>query len=80
MDYPIQIDTLSMELSILGSAGQNCVFLSLKIVFVLANSSDPDEMRPYAAFHLGLQCLPKDLFTSVQNEKGYTIPQFMTVM
>ena len=27
--------------------------------FVLANSADPDEMLQYAAFHLGLHCLPK---------------------
>ena len=27
-------------------------FQSLKIVFILANSADPDEMLPYAAFHL----------------------------
>ena len=33
-------------------------FLSLKIVFILANSEDPDEMPPEAAFHLGIQCLP----------------------
>ena len=26
---------------------------------VLENSADPDEMRQNAAFHLGLQCLPK---------------------
>ena len=31
----------------------------LKIVFILANSADPDEMLPYAAFHLDLHCLPK---------------------
>ena len=37
---------------------KNIVFLSLKIDFVLANSADPDEMPPYAAFHLGLHCLP----------------------
>ena len=30
------------------------VFLSLKTVFVLANSVDPDEMPHNAAFHLGL--------------------------
>ena len=35
-----------------------------KIVFVLANSADPDEMPPYAAFHLGLLCLSKYLFTT----------------
>ena len=39
----------------------NTIFLSLKIDFVLANSTDPDEMPHYSAFHLGLQCLPKFL-------------------
>ena len=29
---------------------------SLKIVFVLENSVDPDEMPHNAAFHLGLHC------------------------
>ena len=47
------------------------LFLSLKIVFIfIANSADSDEMLPYAAFHLGLHCLPKYLFTDIQNEKG----------
>ena len=41
-------------------------FLSLKIYFILANSADPDEMLPYAAFHLGLHCLPKYLFNVIQ--------------
>ena len=73
MDYPKYIDT-SMELSILCFKGGcqskfllNDAFLSLKIVFSLANSADPDELNPYAAFYLGLQCLPKYLFV---NEKG----------
>ena len=35
------------------------VFMSLEIVFILANRADPDEMPLYAAFHLGLHCLPK---------------------
>ena len=39
------------------------VFLYQKIVFISANSADPDEMSLYAAFHLGLHCLPKYLFT-----------------
>ena len=34
----------------------------LKIVFVLANNINPDEMPLYAAFHLGLHCLPKYMF------------------
>ena len=50
MDYPIHIDTISMELSILYFKGlsvkisKNYAFLSLKIVFILANSADHDEM------------------------------------
>ena len=44
-------------------------FMSLKIVFILANSADPDEMPPYVAFHQGIHCLPKYLFTSIQDEK-----------
>ena len=53
----------------------NDVYLSLKIVFILANSADLDEMLPYAAFHLGLHCLSKYLFIGIQNEKskGITI-------
>ena len=32
------------------------LFLSLRVVLILANSADPDEMQHYAAFHLGLHC------------------------
>ena len=35
---------------------------------ILANSEDPDEMPQYAAFHLGLHCLSKYLFSSFQND------------
>ena len=42
-------------------------FLFLKIDFVLANSADPDEMRPCAAFHLGLHCLLKLLFRGLRS-------------
>ena len=46
-----------------GTTGYNSqmiiVFMSLEIVFVLANSVDPDEMPLYAVFHQGLHCLPK---------------------
>ena len=45
------------------------IFLSLKIVFIFVNSADPDEMPLYVAFHQGLHCLLKYLFTNVQNEK-----------
>ena len=37
-------------------------FMFLKIGFIKANSADPDEMLPYAAFHLEFHCLPKYLF------------------
>ena len=53
------------RISILCLCGQrlkflNCdAFMSLKIVFIFANSADPDEMPPYVAFHLVLHCLPK---------------------
>ena len=37
------------------------VFLSLKVVFILANSADPDEMQ---------HCLPKYLFGGFKYTKG----------
>ena len=46
-----------------------CVLLSLKMAY----SADPDksdEMQHYAAFHLGLHCLPKYPFRGFQNTKG----------
>ena len=75
MDYPIHIDTIHMELSISCFKGlkfnflYNDVLLSQKIVFILANSADPDEMPPYATFHPGLHWLLKYMFTVIQNEK-----------
>ena len=46
------------------------LLLSLSIVSILANSADTDEMPHYAVFHLDLHCLPKYLFTGIQNENG----------
>ena len=43
---------------------EQIVFLSLKIIFVLANSVDPDEIPYCVAFHLGPHCLPKYIFSS----------------
>ena len=57
MDFHICIDTISMGLPIVKNFLNYDVFLSLKIVLILANSADPDEMQYYAAFHLGLHCL-----------------------
>ena len=45
--------------------------MSAKIDFILANSAYPDEMPPYAAFNLGIHCLPIYIFTGIYNEKGY---------
>ena len=38
---------------------------SLKIIFVLTNSVDPDEMSHYVTSHLGLHCLQKFVFKGV---------------
>ena len=46
------------------------VFLSLQVDYVLANSADPDEMPHYAAFHVGLYCLPKYLFIFFLSSMG----------
>ena len=44
--------------------------LRVKIVFVLMNSVDLDEMPHYVAFYLNLHCLPKYLFKGFQYTKG----------
>ena len=80
MDFPINIDTISMDLSVLYFKGSQVkisrfyytvfIFLSLTIsVLILANSADHDEMLLYAAFHQGLHCLLKYPFINIQNEK-----------
>ena len=46
------------------------VFLSLKVDLILTNSEDPGEMQHYAAFHLGLHCLPKYPFRGFQYTNG----------
>ena len=49
----------------------NGVFQALKVVLMLANSANPDEMQHHAAFHLGLHCLPVLPFRGFQFTKGY---------
>ena len=76
MDFPIQINTIGEGLSIIYFMGSHVeiskleVLQSFKIVLVVANSADPDEMPHYAAFHLGLHCLPKYPFRGFQKGKG----------
>ena len=43
-------------------------------LFYLKNSADPDEMP----LHLDLHCLPKYLFTGIQNKKGLQICHFVS--
>ena len=35
---------------------------------VFVNSEDPAKMPHYVSFHTGVHCLPKYMFTSIQNE------------
>ena len=44
--------------------------MSLKNLFVKANSADPDEMPSYAELHLGLQCLSMYPFTGINQLMG----------
>ena len=73
MDFPIHIDT-SMGLPIVYFKGSREEFsksllLSLKIVLILANSADTDEMQHNAAFHLGFHFLPKYPFRGFHYRK-----------
>ena len=43
--------------------------MTVTFLVIIENSADPDEMQPYAAFHLGLHCLPMYLFRGIQNEQ-----------
>ena len=53
MNFPIHIYTISMGLHIVYFKGSQVellnydVFLSLKLVLILANSADPDEMQGF---------------------------------
>ena len=76
MDFPMHVDIISMKLPILYFKGSKveisklwCISVT-KNCFCLWNSGDPDEKLHYAAFNLGLLCLPKYLFADIQNEKA----------
>ena len=71
MDHSFWFDVVNLGWSIVYSEKSKLIvsvykmyFFSLRIVFVLANSVDHDEMPLYATFHLGLHCLPKYTFRS----------------
>ena len=42
------------------------------IIYFLANNEDPDEIMPYAAFHLGLPCFPSYLYMGIKYKKTGT--------
>ena len=74
MGFPIHDDTISIGLPILYFKGPQVEVskndASLKVVLILANIADPDEMQHYAAFHLGLHCLPKYPFRGFEYTMG----------
>ena len=76
MEHSIKFDRVKPGWSIVYVEGSHVIilkkyiFLSLKIDFVLANGSDPDEIPHDAAFHLGLHCLPKYPLWGFCSSKG----------
>ena len=72
MDCPRHVDRMSIwsRLYFRGSQVEMMhfcpedLFLSLQKVQILL------KCRIFAAFHLGLQCLPKYMFAGIQNERG----------
>ena len=75
MDCHTHIEKISTYLSIMYFKDSQVqiskfnIFLSLKVAFILAYSTDPDEMAHYGAFHLGLLCLSKYMFTISRMKK-----------
>ena len=72
MEFPIKLDTVKLGWSIVYIEGSQVTIPKKKISFseddfVIANSADLDEMLHYAAFHLGLHCLPKYQFLGWQS-------------
>ena len=67
MDFPKHIDTIILDrdspFCVLMGHRSTFLYCNVFMVFILANSADPDEMQPYTAFHLGFtvcesNCLP----------------------
>ena len=62
MNNSILMDTMNMSqiiVHVYTKDSQVRISKFVKIVFILANSADPDEMQHIAAFHLGLHYLQK---------------------
>ena len=73
MEYSLWFNTIGIvQRTYLGVSGynfKNIIFLCLKTFLTFTNSVDPDEMQHCAAFHLGLHCLKKYLFSGFPNTK-----------
>ena len=74
MDCSIHIDTISIEQSpfvFFEVACYNVFYkkMSLKIVFIIANSADTDKMPSLLGFHQSLHCLHTNLFISTRMKR-----------
>ena len=83
IDHPLRIETKdiwNLSISHLQELPVNCSiewwFSVPEECLILADSTDPGEMPPYAAFYQGLHCLLKYLFTGIQNEKSKGLHYF----
>ena len=74
LKYHISTGTQSRVITkvydLLGQPSYYDVFPLLKVVLILKNSADPDEMHYYAPFNLGLCYLPKYPFRGFHYTKG----------
>ena len=69
----MHVNKISMELQIMNFNGTQVEFFLIisvmKICFCLCKQcNNLNEMLHYAAFHHGLHCLPKHLFTGIHAE------------
>ena len=46
-----------------------CLYYGVLTFFNLEKSENPGKMQPHVAIYLGVHCLPKCMFTGIQNEK-----------
>ena len=77
MEFPIKFDTAKAGWSIVYIEESHVIifknilnFFFWISIFLLAHSADPVEMQRYAAFYLGLHCMPKYPFIMVWSSKG----------
>ena len=73
MDFPSDVDSVIMELSILNFNGSQ-----VEISNPWCNSG-VENCFYLAAFHLGLRCLLRHLFAGIQNVNGLSTLQFLFI-